>query len=74
MIRNGGRYRGYAGKDTGLPRQHGVMTFEEIGQELGITRGGAWMAYKSALRKLRKKRQAFEAMLAMARSKSRANL
>lgn len=35
-----------------------VMTFEEIGQALGITRSGAWMAYKSAMRKLRQRRRA----------------
>jgi hypothetical protein len=30
------------------------MSFEEIGRALGITRGGAWMAYQSAMRKLRR--------------------
>lgn len=29
------------------------MTFDEIGEKLGITKGGAWMLYKSAMRKLR---------------------
>jgi hypothetical protein len=33
----------------------GAMTFEEIGRELGISRGGAWMLYCSGIRKLRRK-------------------
>lgn len=28
------------------------MSFDEIGQALGITRGGAWMLYQNAMRKL----------------------
>lgn len=32
----------------------GAMTFEEIGRELGISGNGAWMLYKSVLRKLRR--------------------
>jgi hypothetical protein len=32
-----------------------AMSFAEIGRVLGITRGGAWMAYKSAMKKLRKR-------------------
>lgn len=38
----------------------GCMTFEEIGKELGMTRGGAWMTYCRAIRKLRKKKVAIE--------------
>lgn len=49
------------------------MSFEEIGRELGITRGGAWMAYKSAMRKLSRacNRRTLEAMLQLARLKGR---
>ena len=32
----------------------GERTFAEIGRALGITKGGAWMLYRSAIRKLRK--------------------
>jgi DNA-directed RNA polymerase sigma subunit (sigma70/sigma32) len=39
----------------GTPHFGAAMSFEEIGRELGITRGGAWMAYQSAMRKLRRK-------------------
>ncbi len=39
----------------GTPHDDAAMSFEEIGRALGITRGGAWMAYKSAMRKLRRK-------------------
>lgn len=44
------------------PMDGAVMTFEEIAKVLGITRGGAWMAYQSAMRKLRRCRKAFETM------------
>jgi hypothetical protein len=37
-------------------RYQAAMSFEEIGHALGITRGGAWMLYRSALRKLRRRR------------------
>lgn len=37
----------------GTPHDNGEMTFEEIGERLGITRGGAWMLYKKAMKKLR---------------------
>ena len=47
------RQRG-RGKHTGLPRDDAAMTFEEIAAVLGITRGGAWMIYQSAMRKLRR--------------------
>ena len=47
------RQRG-RGRHTGLPHGDAAMTFEEIGKCLGITRGGAWMIYKSAMRKLRR--------------------
>lgn len=36
----------------GGPHQGAEMSFEEIGQALGITRGGAWMLYRNAMRKL----------------------
>ena len=34
------------------PHGDAAMSFKEIGEALGITRGGAWMAYASAMRKL----------------------
>jgi len=34
-------------------RDDAAMSFKEIGRRMGITRGGAWMLYKSAIRKLR---------------------
>jgi len=37
------------------PHDDAAMSFDEIGRRLGITGGGAWMLYKSALRKLRRK-------------------
>lgn len=40
----------------------GEMTFAEIGRELGISRGGAWMLYRSAISKLRKRPGAMEAL------------
>lgn len=43
-----------------LPVHGDVMTFEEIGKALGITRGGAWMLYRSAINKLRKRKGALE--------------
>ena len=39
------------------PHDDAAMSFDEIGRRLGITGGGAWMLYKSALRKLRRKRK-----------------
>ncbi len=33
----------------------GEMSFDEIGRRLGMTGGGAWMLYRSAVRKLRRK-------------------
>ena len=38
---------------AGSPAE-GERTFAEIGRALGITPGGAWMLYRSAIRKLRK--------------------
>jgi DNA-directed RNA polymerase sigma subunit (sigma70/sigma32) len=35
------------------PHDGAAASFEEIGRALGITRGGAWMLYQNALRKLR---------------------
>lgn len=32
-----------------------AMSFEEIGRRMGISRGGAWMLYASAIRRLRKR-------------------
>lgn len=32
-----------------------AMSFDEIGRRLGITRGGAWMLYASAIRRLRRR-------------------
>lgn len=40
------------------PHDEAAMSFKEIGESMGITRGGAWMLYRSALRKLRKDRGA----------------
>lgn len=37
-----------------LTKDMRVKSFDEIGQALGITRGGAWMLYRSAMRKLRR--------------------
>ena len=56
---------------SGLAHGAGEMTFDEIGKALGITRGGAWMAYQSAMRKLRRKRNAhkLEQLRQLARSK-----
>lgn len=51
------------------PYNHIAMTFDEIGRVLGITRGGAWMLYKSAMRKLRRKQQHLETMRQLAASK-----
>jgi hypothetical protein len=39
------------------PPDSAEMSFDEIGRRLGITGGGAWMLYKSALRKLRRKKK-----------------
>ena len=63
-------------KGQGTPKGGAAMSFEEIGQELGMTRGGAWMAYKSAMRKLRKegRLRELQIVLALARSKDRPGL
>lgn len=60
-------------KRRGGPQHGAAMSFEEIARELGITRGGAWMAYKSAMRKLARQanRRQLEAMRELARSKER---
>lgn len=39
-----------------------AMTFADIGKAMGITRGDAWMAYRSALRKLRRNPQRLAAL------------
>jgi hypothetical protein len=39
------------------PHDNAAMSFDEIGRRLGITGGGASMLYKSALRKLRRKKK-----------------
>jgi hypothetical protein len=39
------------------PHDNAAMSFDEIGRRLGITGGGASMLYRSALRKLRRKRK-----------------
>ena len=56
------------------PHHGAFMTFDEIGKALGITRGGAWMAYKSAMRKLARRCHAtqLELMRELAASKGRA--
>lgn len=57
---------------VGSPHDGVAMSFEEIGKELGITRGGAWMAYKSAMRKLlrnRRNRRQLELMRELAAEK-----
>lgn len=33
-----------------------AMSFEDIGRAIGITRGGAWMAYRRGMNKLRSQR------------------
>ena len=33
----------------------GLMPFREIGRRLGISPGGAWMLYRSAMRKLERR-------------------
>lgn len=56
----------------GVPKHGAAMTFDEIGKALGITRGGAWMAYQSAMRKLSRLRRAqLERMRELAASKGR---
>lgn len=45
----------------GNPKGDGVMTFEDIARELGISPTAAVMAYRRALRKLRRARQSKEA-------------
>lgn len=57
------------------PHDDGAMSFDEIGRRLGITGGGALMLYKSALRKLRRKRKMHElAQLVAAKDFSEINL
>ena len=41
-------------KADGTPDGEAVMTFEEIGEILGITSGGAWSLYKSGMKKLQR--------------------
>lgn len=54
------------------PRDGGEMTFAEIAEVLGITPGGAWMAYNSAMKKLRhpRNRQALQRLQDLADAKS----
>lgn len=40
-----------------------AMTFEQIGQQLGVSASGAWMIYASAMVKLRRRREAFRHLL-----------
>jgi hypothetical protein len=47
----------------------GCMTFEQIGRELGLTRGGAWMVYCRAIRKLRRKKAEIRRLRELASSK-----
>jgi hypothetical protein len=42
-----------------------AMTFDEIGKREGISRGGAYMAYVSAMRKLRSRKAQFLVLLEM---------
>lgn len=58
-------------RDKSGPHGDAAMSFDEIGRELGITRGGAWMAYKSALRKLRRKETLLRKMRELSLSKER---
>jgi alkylated DNA nucleotide flippase Atl1 len=53
------------------PKGGAAMTFREIAAVLGMTRGGAWMTYQSAMKKLRKGRRlaAFKVMLELHRMK-----
>jgi len=48
-----------------------AMTFEEIGRAMGLTRGGAWMLYKTAMRKLRKQKLAIKNLAEMVAAKER---
>jgi len=48
-----------------------AMTFDEIGRAEGITRGGAYMAYASGMRKLRIRRKEFLFMLELHRELER---
>lgn len=61
------------GSGNGTPKNGAAMSFEEIGQQLGITRGGAWMAYRSGMKKLAKggRLKKLLVILALARSKER---
>lgn len=43
-----------------------VMSFAEIGQRIGLTRGGAFMAYKRAIRRLREKHVEMEHLRGLA--------
>ncbi len=43
-----------------------AMTFEEIGQIMGITKSAAWMLYSSALRKLRQRPHTLTLLKALA--------
>jgi hypothetical protein len=57
------------------PHDNAEMSFDEIGRRLGITGGGACMLYKSALRKLRRKKKMRElAQLVAAKDRSETNL
>jgi hypothetical protein len=57
------------------PPDSAEMSFDEIGRRLGITGGGAWMLYKSALRKLRRKKKMRElARLVAAKDRPETNL
>jgi hypothetical protein len=61
-MKAGARDEGYKG---------GAMSFEEIGQRLGITRVGAFMLYRSAIRKLRRQTRAVEKLRDLAALKER---
>lgn len=58
------------------PHDGAAMSFEEIGQELGISRTRAWTAYKSGMRKITHggKLLKLRAIVALARSKDCPNL
>ena len=57
------------------PHDNAEMRFDEIGRRLRITGGGARMLYKSALRKVRRKRKLRElAQLVAAKDRSETNL
>jgi hypothetical protein len=61
--------RDYKNRQLEEPKNGAAMTFREIGRALGISTGSAFMTYKSAIHKLRRKRVPVRRLLEMATSK-----